>query len=92
MAASNVEGSIVEADRVPLKWSVANSSIIDLSTYVIADSGLMIAPSVSAIEGRSWPRCAGSGQKSRAMVWASCDGIPDRVPVARPYRRTTERR
>jgi hypothetical protein len=90
MAAANTEGSIIEVDRVALKRSVTDPSIVDLSTNVIADSGQMIDPNVSATKGRNWPRCTGCGRKSRAMIGTPCDGIPDRVPVARSYRRTTE--
>ena len=50
MTASYIESSIIEADRVPLKWSVADSSIRDLPFRFVADSGQMIQPGISAIE------------------------------------------
>jgi hypothetical protein len=50
VTASNVECSIVEVDRVPLEWTVADPSIIDLPTNVVVASRKMIQANVPTVE------------------------------------------
>jgi hypothetical protein len=90
VAASNVESSIIEVDRIPLKRSVSNPSIIDLPTNVVADSGQTIQPDVSTTERRSGSRGSGSRRQYWPTMLASCNRVSYRISASWSHRRTTK--